>query len=185
MTASRDSRPVNGAGDANRLDSFLRSALTSDIALEEPSEVTGEVETAGISLAVFEVSDNLLAIPSIALSAIIDPLPISAIPFVRAAACAGFVPFKGAAVPLLDVGRILGLTGACTPCAGKLLILEDNRVRTAIRADRIAGVFCLPVTDLDTRSAHQYCRSRTRLETRPVAVLSTEALTAALQEDRS
>lgn len=182
----RPTRPqIDWSRVAARLDE-ARSAL--ERALDPPPERVREVwrqraaalaaraptvrRGAGEPVLAFALNEERLAFPLPLLAEVLPavaPAPLPGAP----AEVLGLLGRRGAVLPILDLGGLLGLPRSAAPTEGYLLVLRDRSL--ALRVDRLEGVRRLLPGDLQPATGSPFLRGRAADGT---AVLDVPALLA-------
>lgn len=122
------------------------------------------------------VSDETYAIPCVDVATVV-PLPqLSAIPGAPAALSGTFV-FRGRIVPVIDLGKALGLRGAAGRLSARVVLLRTPRGLLGCHVGRVADVKRIPAParTLDVRRAHGVGET-TIVDGRPVHLVEAATL---------
>lgn len=144
--------------------------------------------SASVSLVIFRVAAEWLALPTAAFEEILGPRPVHTLPHHRGGAVLGLANVRGELLACLSLRRILRIGEAAEPEAGwgaaqkRLLVLSHRGSRAACPVDEVEGVHrCDPRALIEppaslSRSAAAYTRSVLRRGQRAVGLLDEAQL---------
>lgn len=147
-----------------------------------------EARSATVSLVIFRIGAEWLALPTAAFEEILGPRPVHTLPHRRGGAVLGLANVRGELLACLSLRRILGIGEAAEPEAGRgaaqkrLLVLAHRGSRAACPVDEVEGVHrCDPRALIDppaslARSAAAYTRKVLRRGERAIGLLDETPL---------
>lgn len=137
--------PVYAQAAVAVLDSLAARDLAESAAFSaEPDEASDIDRRAELSLAVFRVGDEWLALPTAALAEITAPAPIHTLPHRRHAALVGVAAVRGTLLTCVSLALLFGASrddaGTDSQRTARFLILGQGRNAMALPVAEVAGV---------------------------------------------
>lgn len=150
--------------------------VSDDIILREAEEAEEIVE-----LLVFGLFDEEYAFKVSELEEIIRPQHITYIPKTPEYLL-GVTSLRGRIIPIIDLKKMLFLTGNGESTKQKIIILKGKKGSIGVRVDRISGVVRLPVSKLTEGPSHlnesqlRYIEQVAVFNNRFIAIINTEEI---------
>ncbi len=161
------------------------------------------VEVSSVSLVLFRIGSERLALPTVVFDEIADLRPIHSLPQRRDGSILGLCNVRGELRVCVSLQRLLGIDPGqpAAPAAGspvrrtrrleeaRLLVLQLGNSRAVVPVDDVLGIHRVPVAALQpapttvARAASSFSRALLEWEQQPVGVLDEKLLFAAI--DRS
>lgn len=148
--------------------------------MAEPQVGAGDGEA--VSLACFEVKGQVHAVDVLDVREIVRAMEVAPLPNAPRL-IEGVIDLRGAVIPVVDLGRVLGLGGVEADLQARIVVIETDGLVLGLRVDAATDVLTLPierlepVPELATQAGYETVRQVVRREGEPpVMVLSLESL---------